>query len=357
MEFAATNAWKEAVLNRVIFTNISDAADSSAHDTVLYVGEQVVLDTLRRKYRNLPRKYVPLPNGLVVVQSTPLLSLGVFAKRAFKPGDVIVRERPFLIAATDINLDPSADGKKVNPFISNTVLGEILKSAEKHFLPPNRDGFGALLTEYSLNPVIDSRKDIFRSLYVLCCNGFRIDEEDFETSGVYKEYRIVSRVASRINHSCSPNVLCHFDEATFTFNAVVTRKIRIGEEILMMYCPLEFPRVERHLWLLPYNIDPCRCEACERTDQEGSTQKRKMIRDFDMHKVIELSPQKALKELNRLRNAIEEEKLHFLPAYPNVLQSIGSLWTKLGKSNLSEDLQKQADLYYGIHTSSQVAQR
>ncbi|KAJ3789868.1 hypothetical protein GGU10DRAFT_16529 [Lentinula aff. detonsa] len=351
MEFAATNAWKEAVLNRVIYTNIPDAADSPAHDTVLYVGEQVVLDTLRRKYRNLPRQYVPLPNGLVAVQSTPSLSLGVFAKRAFKPGDVVVRERPFLVAAADIGFDPSAGGKKVNPLIGNSVLGEILKSAERHFLPPNRDGFAALLTDYSLNPVHDLMKDMFRSLYVLCCNSFRIGEKDLETSGVYKDYRLVSRVASRINHSCSPNVVCHFDEATFTFNAVVTRKIRIGEEILTTYCALELPRAERHRYLLPYNIDPCRCEACEMTDQEGSNQRRKMIYDYDMHKVIQLSPRKALKELIGVRNAIEEENLQFLPVYGMVLQLMSSFWAKLGKSTLSEGLQKQADLYHSIHTS------
>ncbi|KAJ3805938.1 hypothetical protein F5876DRAFT_50958, partial [Lentinula aff. lateritia] len=72
-------------------------------------------------------------------------------------------------------------------------------------------------------------------------------------------YRVVPRVASRINHSCAPNVVYHFDEATFTFNMVATRDIRAGEEILTMYCGLQVPKAERHRNLLPYGIDPCRC--------------------------------------------------------------------------------------------------
>ncbi|KAJ3923324.1 hypothetical protein F5877DRAFT_63419 [Lentinula edodes] len=289
MDFYSTNAWKDAVLDRMKFTNIPDADQAPAHDTVLFVGEQIVLNTLRREYAGFPQKYSPLPNDLVVVQRTASMGLGVFAKRQFKVGDTVVRERPFLIAAVDIQNDPSLVGE-FNPFIGSSVLA----------------------------------------------------------CGVYKDYRVVPRVASRINHSCAPNVVYHFDEATFTFNMVATRDIKAGEEILTMYCGLEVPKAERHRNLLPYGIDPCRCQACETTDQIGSDQRRKSICSFDMIGAKNLPPRDALKELARLVNLIEKEKLHFLDSYAVALHWMAYFWGKLNQKAISQKKLKEAEIYFDI---------
>ncbi|KAF8831731.1 hypothetical protein HHX47_DHR1000846 [Lentinula edodes] len=349
MDFYSTNAWKDAVLDRMKFTNIPDADQAPAHDTVLFVGEQIVLNTLRREYAGFPQKYSPLPNDLVVVQRTASMGLGVFAKRQFKVGDTVVRERPFLIAAVDIQNDPSLVGE-FNPFIGSSVLGEMLKSAERRFLPSNRTGFANLSTDYSLNPgpITDNSRDIFQSLYVLSCNSFKLSEQDFAACGVYKDYRVVPRVASRINHSCAPNVVYHFDEATFTFNMVATRNIKAGEEILTMYCGLQVPKAERHRNLLPYGIDPCRCQACETTDQIGSDQRRKSICSFDMIGAKNLPPRDALKELARLVNLIEKEKLHFLDSYAVALHWMAYFWGKLNQKAISQKKLKEAEIYFDI---------
>ncbi|KAJ3905341.1 hypothetical protein F5879DRAFT_950865 [Lentinula edodes] len=348
MNFYSTNAWKDAILDRIKFTNIPDAYQAPAHDTVLFVGEEIVLNTLRRKYAEFPQKYSPLRKNLVVVRRTASMGLGAFAKRRFKVGDTVVRERPFLIAAVDIQNDPSLVGRKFNPVIGSKVLGEMLKSVERRFLPWNRTGFANLSTDYSLNPITDNSKDIFQSLYVLSCNSFKLSEQHFAACGVYKDYRVVPRVASRINHSCAPNVVYHFDEATFTFNMVATRNIKAGEEILTMYCGLQVPKAERHRNLLPYGIDPCRCRACGTTNQIYSDRRRKSICSFDMIGAKNLPPRAALKEFARLVKLIEKEKLHCLDIYPIALHWMGYFWGKVNQKVISQKKLKEVEIYFDI---------
>lgn len=133
MDFDSTNAWKDAVLDRIRFTNIPDAYRAPAHDTVLFVGEQIVLNTLRRKYAEFPQKYSPLRKNLVVVRRTASMGLGAFAKRRFKVGNTVVRERPFLIAPVDIQNDPSLVGRKFNPVIGSRFLGEMRSQSNDVF--------------------------------------------------------------------------------------------------------------------------------------------------------------------------------------------------------------------------------
>ncbi|KAJ3895875.1 hypothetical protein GG344DRAFT_61792 [Lentinula edodes] len=245
MNFHSTNAWKDAVLDRMKFTNIPDAYQAPAHDTVLFVGEEIVLNTLRRKYATFPQKYSPLRKNFVVVRRTASMGLGAFAKRRFKVGDTVI----------------------------TASCPELLR----------------------------------------------------ESTTVY-----------------------HFDEATFTFNMVATRNIKAGEEILTMYCGLQVPKAERHRNLLPYGIDPCRCQACETTDQIGSDQRRKSICSFDMIEAKNLPPRDALKELARLVNLIEKEKLHFLDSYAVALHWMAYFWGKLNQKAISQKKLKEAEIYFDI---------
>ncbi|KAF9068375.1 hypothetical protein BDP27DRAFT_1421912 [Rhodocollybia butyracea] len=314
------SGWVEAVLDKLVFTNIPPGMPSdTADNTVLYVGEQIVLDKLRRKHGEIPQKYTPLSGDQVVIQPTSSMGLGVFAKRNFEPGDLVVCERPLLVIAADIYSDPSlaARGLNTNYLINLRQLGTILKSANSHFLRANRDAFADLSKDYALDPVADILiKDHFPELYILSCNGFKT-RNDSQMFGVYKDYRVVPRVASRINHSCSPNAIYYFDEATFTFNVVATRKIEASSEISLMYCALEVPRVHRHDSLRCYNIDPCRCVACETSDKEGSDRRRKMIKDIQSDTaLVERLADLSLAELLRIQQAVEEEGLHYLAVYP-----------------------------------------
>lgn len=166
--FSLHKAWEAAVKDRMIFSNISDTSTLPADDTVLYVGEQLVLDTLRRKHVGFPQKYSPLPKDQVIVQHTPSMGLGVYAKRNFKPGDTVVRERPFLVAAADITSDPSASGQEINYIIAQQTLEEILLLAERQFLSANRNAFDSLSKDYTLDPITDTLKDVLTSFYIIC---------------------------------------------------------------------------------------------------------------------------------------------------------------------------------------------
>lgn len=195
-------AWMEAVLDRLIFTNIPGMPGDTADNTVLYVGEQIVLDKLRRKHGEFPQKYTPLSGDQVIMQPTSSMGLGVFAKRNFEPGDLVICERPLLVIAADIHSDPSlaARGIKTNFLLVKRHLGTILHSANSRFFHANRGAFAELSKDYKLDPVTDMLlKNNFPELYVLSCNGFKI-QNDSQMSGVYKDYRVVPRVASRINH-------------------------------------------------------------------------------------------------------------------------------------------------------------
>ncbi|KAF7376386.1 SET domain-containing protein [Mycena sanguinolenta] len=89
--------------------------------------------------------------------------------------------------------------------------------------------------------------------------------------------------ASRLNHSCSPNVVHHFDPQSFTLTVHTTRAIAKGEEIVYSYIDLASTPTRdarRSLLRERYNFE-CVCDRCVLPDEavHESDMRRERIRE------------------------------------------------------------------------------
>lgn len=107
---------------------------------------------------------------------------------------------------------------------------------------------------------------------------------------------VVCPEASRINHSCLPNVHHCWNKSTGRETVHAVRDIAAGEEILTTYVPLSIDHAEREKQLNPYGFS-CDCPACDISTPFGraSQKRRKRLfridQDLAMHSTVPmLSP-------------------------------------------------------------------
>jgi len=99
-------------------------------------------------------------------------------------------------------------------------------------------------------------------LGVIRTNGFgvmgKIDENYFALT---RGYTAIGKIASRINHSCIPNVKCDFSTSSFSLTFTAQKAIKAGEQLFYSYVSKFESREVRQKKLAPYGII-CECEAC-----------------------------------------------------------------------------------------------
>ncbi|KAG6908528.1 hypothetical protein DXG01_004299 [Tephrocybe rancida] len=117
--------------------------------------------------------------------------------------------------------------------------------------PENRDAYSKLLNSHT-NDGSGPLSGRART------HGFGIK---FPVDEVKEQYIGTFHKASRIRHSCAPNVAYWFDIASFSIRLVALRSIKKGEELLTSYCDISIPTAERQAALKSYQID-CKCPIC-----------------------------------------------------------------------------------------------
>ncbi|KAJ7647746.1 hypothetical protein FB45DRAFT_1052173 [Roridomyces roridus] len=194
--------------------------------------------------------------------STPGKGMGLFSTRALKTGELILTERPLLVAPRGL---PTA---YPSSFTHEQYLQHSLNELEKaeaiaveRMRPEDRKAFMALSNchkEDGSGPVVG----IVRT-NSLALGGLRPGVTD-----EMGEYCAVPKDISRLNHSCSPNTATRFDKASFSYSLFAVREIGEGEELTYTYTDTLVSKAERHTDLKPYGF-VCSCTACEGPESDA----------------------------------------------------------------------------------------
>ncbi|KAL1726158.1 hypothetical protein EV714DRAFT_219899 [Schizophyllum commune] len=195
--------------------------------------------------------------------------LGMFATRRLRTGTLIVNERPFIVqpicrAACD------ACEHMVCRAVPAEQVGYTMDEREKNLQlslnrmsKEKREGFLALMCSHSEHragsgPLLSrTRNNAWAAL-----GGYKFAGLD----GQDGQYLAVFDQLSRMNHSCRPNALYHWDSDTFSGSLRAVRDIAPGEEITVSYCgEVDRPYSQRRALLAPYGFE-CDCRACVEGD-------------------------------------------------------------------------------------------
>ncbi|KAL1729856.1 hypothetical protein EV714DRAFT_212070, partial [Schizophyllum commune] len=191
--------------------------------------------------------------------------LGMFAARDLQTGDLILAERPLIMAPVRLppSLEDFPDG--MPPSVTKRELSQAqFKSLERYLktllerMPPERssayralknihegDGSGPLVGRFRTNGLAVSEKYAYRGM-----PNFPGDL-----------FSVVMDEISRVNHSCRPNAHCHFDTDLFAMFLRPVRPIKAGEEMYISYAGLGTLYEERKSVLASYGFE-CTCKSC-----------------------------------------------------------------------------------------------
>lgn len=374
-ETRAYESWEDTIRADMVVARIhgSKAVDT---DTTVFVGEQVVLDDLRAKFPIFPMPFNKPKRQTTIIAKAPGMGLGMFATRELRVGETVVHERPLLFAASLVGDDrlPIPIQNDVRRWhIRRAFNNQVLGPAMEGMSASNREVYSKLSKNFSyyMSPPPEFL-DVYPDMDVFAANSFTVEKP---MAGRYKEYRVVARDASRINHrfaqlqlrhlavrtlndacSCSPNATWEFHESTFTFIVKISRDIPKGGQIFVSYCSLEYPRSIRQAILSMYSITPCTCKGCHLNEDESDARRSKLGAFLSksspvgsLYRTVAGLPRHlAFYVLLRLKQDIETEGLELMPYYPLVLYIIGRFWDTVGKEHKALEMEKKADVYFDL---------
>lgn len=84
-------------------------------------------------------------------------------------------------------------------------------------------------------------------------------------------------LSSRINHSCVPNVVLHYNATLGKATIYSTREIKEGEELLRSYVPIMHKNTKQRQAALAYWAIDCDCAACEGPQMIAREKRRQRI--------------------------------------------------------------------------------
>ncbi|KAJ7503052.1 hypothetical protein B0H11DRAFT_1798718 [Mycena galericulata] len=189
---------------------------------------------------------------------------GLVSTRALRAGDLILTERPLLVAArgAPVSWPPGFTREQYMQHGLNEMEMQ-LEMCIKRMRPEYRAAFMALKnshTEDGSGPIVGRVRTNGLSL-----DGLRPGVED-ET----KSYSAICKEISRLNHSCSPNTQPCFDIPSFSYQLFAVRDIAAGEELTFQYIDVQCSTAARNEELKPYDF-VCTCTAC--TDPESDARR------------------------------------------------------------------------------------
>ena len=132
----------------------------------------------------------------------------------------------------------------------------------------------------------------------------------------------IFKYASRINHSCKPNVVLSFNQEKKMKEVRTARPIRKGEELTMCYID-SLNTMEQRSKLLSskYNFT-CKCEICSLPEEKIKENDRLRIEilglNNNMEDIFNKNPQKALKYAKMKLERMEKIKDEVIEIFPQV---------------------------------------
>ena len=183
-------------------------------------------------------KGIPLPENLCINKSFHGLN-SLFAKHPFKRGEIVLVEEPLAACMAEPGSKRFAlfDDKSMQKLLHEleTIAGDAKRSLES-------------LCEAYFPDVCTPNS------YVKLCIPIENRDKTIGTA--------VFAVASRISHSCSPNVEQHWDDSTSCARFVATRDIEEGEELTLAYADVLSDSATRGKRIKELFGFQCLCPTC-----------------------------------------------------------------------------------------------
>ncbi|OCH89528.1 SET domain-containing protein, partial [Obba rivulosa] len=168
--------------------------------------------------------------------------LGMFATADLGVGDLIVCERPIVVAPQLLPVPRGPDGKAAHDMYDMGMSYQLgPERTDAYFALSNC--FGKPLSQF--HGILNTN-----SLPVGALPG-----HDGACLAVFKEI-------SRVNHSCRPNAVYSWHLTSFTGQLRALRPIKSGEQVFVTYLGFDQPRANRQQEVLEKYKFKCRCGAC-----------------------------------------------------------------------------------------------
>jgi len=205
---------------------------------------------------------------LLEIVSTPDRGLALFTTRKIKAGTLLLAEQPL------ISLDKDEED---NPDAIEREFSRLPRAEQKAYLK-----------------LFDAQKSrmtrVVSIYYSNCynCDGFKADGQGGSAIGAF---------ASRINHSCVPNVQFCYNEGTNELEFRAIRDIPRGKEVCSNYDKAVFEvKTKRQRKQQIYYGFVCKCEACESKNEfwAKSDERRKGM--YEAFKVLQGCDEKFARE-------------------------------------------------------------
>ncbi|KIY74290.1 SET domain-containing protein [Cylindrobasidium torrendii FP15055 ss-10] len=260
------------------------------------------------------------------IDNIPGKGKGMIATRKIKVGDVVSTERPLKVdpAAIPIPLDFPAhfsDMQMHQAFLYEK--GVITEKIVKRMQPERQAAYMSLANTHlhdGSSPIMGITRTNAFGLENMCEKDGAANDRASWYSGVWDHQ-------SRINHSCSPNVVRTWDTASFSQQMRASRDIEEGEEITVTYTNLTWTYERRKGDLKPYEVD-CDCKSCSQVDHTRSDKRRTSFANPPplrppMGPVPSgTAPDAWIAPALKMIRLMEAEGLECIPQYPKVLHQI-----------------------------------
>ncbi|KAF7289257.1 Aldehyde dehydrogenase [Mycena indigotica] len=277
------------------------------------------------------------PRGLPPASSPPAFrrghspgkGLGLFSTRPIKQGDIILWERPLLIAPAGV---PT---KKLPPDCSEAQRAQHNLNEYERYIA------------IAVNRMTEDRRVAFMGLHnchqkdgsgpftgIIRTNGVGLSGlQPWVEDAKMSNYSATLEHISRLNHSCSSNTQPRFDRATFAYKLYAVRDIAEGEELTFHYLDVLVNKTKRAEILRPYAV-VCTCTACTE-NPTASDKRRSAIASFMPSVPVwavnrELSDDWLIKKSLQILEFIEKEKVEHVAMYSMVTCAVLDAYICLG---------------------------
>ncbi|KAF9538636.1 SET domain-containing protein [Agrocybe pediades] len=290
---------------------------------------------------------VPKPAGgapTCEVRQTKNMGLGVFATRVINEGELVLAERPLLVAPTfTLRLNNSFVAGQITSDNIFSVAEETVayfKAAVERMEPDRKEQYLSLTVEKDVG-------EYHREMSILRNNAHNTHVIfDGEKETPLSVYGAVSKIGSRINHSCRPNVVQEFDLKSFSLTFRAVRRIGCGEQIFVNYVSLILPAAERRANLARYDM-VCKCLACIKAPQSdkirtGIEQRMKDLLDLaEKAKQQNALGRQHLDLFAKVLQDMVDEGMQAHSTYNSWLEHVKEMANDVGAKKMAERFKKE----------------
>ncbi|KAH9895568.1 hypothetical protein C8Q73DRAFT_643391 [Cubamyces lactineus] len=281
------------------------------------------------------------PKQTYCISAAGACGFGVFSTTTITRGDLILRERPLLVYPQLLPYRSSKPPLEQYPELHDAV--SCMRSED-------REAFYQLANCHDTANVPSTKGIIDTNALHLGTLG-----------SSNHPYGAVCRDISRINHSCTPNAVYHFDPQSFTFEVRALHLIPPNAQIFISYIDPALPRSARQDALASYGFT-CACPACALTGPAlaQSENRRSLIaradadldaRDAALERWLQRPspsiPDEYVNRVDRMyMDLFEKERLYYEPVWEGFAIRLCKVCCALGDR---EGAQRWAELAVGLN--------